>query len=183
MTRIEYKVALANATLCRWKALKIQNLLDIRSKNNAKPHDNITGPGHGNSTTNKDLQGTRTPRFHSWALLCLGTHRCYPNTNDVFHSPNYAKKPKGLAQDIFGYFARTNLDCRICRTLENEGEDHGELYTNHHGNSPTHCPQWTKMNKIMKTRTAKQAEYCTQCFAPGYSSKTTPTPTSRNTVK
>ena len=120
LTRIEYKVALANATLCRWKALKIQNLLDIRSRNNVnqKNHNNITGPSH-EETTSRNLQGMCTPRFHSWALLCLGTNRCYPNTNDVFHSPSYAKKPKGLAQDIFGYCSRINLDCRICRILEN----------------------------------------------------------------
>ena len=51
--------------------------------------------------------------------------------------------------------------------METRGEEHRELYTNHYGNSPTHCPQWKKITITMKIRTAKWAEYCTQCFAPG----------------
>ena len=131
--------------------MKIQNLLDIQSRNNTiqKPNEDIT------------KTETNTPRFQSWALLCLGTNRCYPNTNDIFHSPTYAKKPEGSAQDILGYISRTNLDCRICVTLENEGGTQGELYTNHYDNSPTHCPQWIKMDMTRKARTAKRAEYCT----------------------
>ena len=38
---------------------------------------------------------------------------------------------------------------------------------NYYGNFPTHCPQWTKMSISEKTRTAKLAEHCLQCFAPG----------------
>ena len=73
LTWIDYKVASVNG----WKALKIQNVLDIRSRNNTiqKPNED--------STKNEP----NTPRFHSLALLCLGANRCYPNTNDVFHSP------------------------------------------------------------------------------------------------
>ena len=57
--------------------------------------------GNHDTTTTNGVNTTQeapdaTPKFNSWALLCTGTDRQYPNTNDVFHSHNYAIKPKGL---------------------------------------------------------------------------------------
>ena len=39
-------------------------------------------------------------------------------------------------------------------------------YDNHFGNLPTHCPQWIRMGITRRAETAKQADYCTQCFDP-----------------
>ena len=159
LTRIEHRVASINVTLCRWKASKIQHLLDERNRNN-----NIQKP-IGDNTKNEP----NTPRFQSWALLCLGTNRCYPNTNDIFYSQTYTKRPEGPNHDSLCYYSRTNQDCRICIPLENEGKDQGDLYTNHYGNLPTHCPQWIKMGITRRARAAKQADYCTQCSPLRYS--------------
>ena len=62
--------------------------------------------------------------------------------------------------------AKTNPKCRICKLLESTGKYEGELYVNHYGSFPTHCPQWAKMNLAEKKRTSKLAEYCLRCFAP-----------------
>ena len=51
--------------------------------------------------------------FNSWTLLCKGTGRKHPNTNDIFNSRNYAVKPKGLIVSN-----EYNRKCRICKFLE-----------------------------------------------------------------
>ena len=104
-----------------------------------------------------------TSRFGSWTLLCLGTGRRYPTTDNIFHSINYAKRPRSFNPEPR---AKTNTECRICKLLESTGTHKRELYVNHYGNFPTHCPQWAKMNLAEKKRTSKLAEYCLRCFAP-----------------
>ena len=108
---------------------------------------------------------SHTPKFDSWALLCQGTGRQYPTTNDVFYSPNYAKTPKGLKEnDDMNFdtktFIKNNTDCRVCKFLEESGTHKEELYTSHYSNFPTHCPQWTKMDVADRTRIAKLTHYC-----------------------
>ena len=100
-----------------------------------------------------------------------GTEKQYPTTDDVFYSPNYAKVPRGFKEQAEMSFdtktiIKTNTDCRICKFLEESGTHKEELYTNHYGNFPTHCPQWTKMNIAERKKTSKLAKYCLQCFAP-----------------
>ena len=104
-----------------------------------------------------------TSRFDSWTLLCQGTGRRYPTTDDILRSTNYAKRPKSFKTEPG---AKTNTDCRICKTLHSSGTHKDELYVNHYGNSPTHCPQWTKMDLAERARIAKLAQYCPRCFAP-----------------
>ena len=99
--------------------------------------------------------------FKSWELLCRGTERNYPTTNDIFHSPNYARQ-----QGTLDLRRQTNEACRICKLLEKEGRPREKLYMNHFGNLPTHCPHWTNMNSAEKKKTAKAAEYCLQCLSP-----------------
>ena len=51
------------------------------------------------TTTSQDPQPhneDHTPRFDSWELLCKGTQRRYPTTNNIFHSPNYARQQGNL---------------------------------------------------------------------------------------
>ena len=52
------------------------------------------------------------------------------------------------------------------QTLGERGRTREELYTNHFGDLPTHCPQWTNMNNVERRKTAKTAEYCLQCLSP-----------------
>ena len=56
----------------------------------------------------------QTSRFDSWTLLCLGTERRYPDTDDIFHSAHYARRPRNFEQVPK---ARTNAECRICKIL------------------------------------------------------------------
>ena len=71
-----------------------------------------------------------TSRFGSWTLLCLGTGRRYPTTDDIFHSINYAKRPRSFNPEPR---AKTNTEFRICKLLESTGTHEGELYVNHYG--------------------------------------------------
>ena len=112
-----------------------------------------------------------TSKFDSWTLLCQGTGKQYPTTDDIFYSPNYAKTPRGLKEQVEMSFetkpiVKTNADCRICKLLEKSGTHKKELYVNHYGNFPTHCPQWTKMNIAEIKKTSKLVKYCLRCFAP-----------------
>ena len=100
-----------------------------------------------------------------------GHREQYPTTDDVFYSPNYPKASKGLKEQAEMSFdtktiTKTNTDCRICKFLEESGTHKEELYTDHYGNFPTHCPQWTKMDVAEKARISKLAQYCPRCFAP-----------------
>ena len=105
----------------------------------------------------------QTSRFESWTFLCSGTERRYPDTNDIFHSAHYSRRPKNFEQVPK---ARTNAECRICKLLETSGNHEGTLYVDHYGNFPTHCPQWAQMDINEKKKTALEAEYCLRCFAP-----------------
>ena len=96
-------------------------------------------------------------RFDSWTHLCLGMDRRYPEAKDIFRSANYGRRPKKFNS---GPKAKINPECRICKLLENSGKHEGELYVNHYGNFPTHCPQWTKMDLYMKINTSERAKYC-----------------------
>ena len=117
------------------------------------------------STVNLSQTPSNAPasRYESWTLLCQDTGRRYPTPDDFFNSINYARRPRNFNPEPR---AKTNPDCRICKLLESTGKHEGELYVNHYGNFPTHCPQWAKMNLSEKKRTSKLAEYCLRCFAP-----------------
>ena len=65
-----------------------------------------------------------TSRFDSWILLCQGTGRRYPTTDDIFHSINYARRPRSFNPEPR---AKTNPKCRICKLLESTGTHEGEL--------------------------------------------------------
>ena len=80
---------------------------------------NIAQTSHSNSCTS---------RFNSWTLLCQGTDRQHPTTDDIIRSINYAKRPKNFNTDPG---AKTNTDCRICKILESSGTHKSELYVNH----------------------------------------------------
>ena len=89
----------------------------------------------------------QTSRFESWTFLCSGTERRYPDTNDIFHSTHYSRRPRNFEQVPK---ARTNAECRICKLLETSGNHEGALYVDHYGNFPTHCPngpRWTSMRR------------------------------------
>ena len=103
------------------------------------------------------ISANQDSRFESWTHLCLGTERRYPDPNDVFHSTNYARRPRNFEQVPR---ARTNAECRICKILETSGNHKGALYANHNGNFPTHCPHWARMDINEKKKTALAAEYC-----------------------
>ena len=138
--------------------------VDKRSVDKANRPHNSTLTHHTPKTTTIDTTQNKNDTatvFESWELMCRGTQRNYPTTNDVFHSPNYARQ-----QGTLDLRRQTNEACRICKLLEKEGRPREELYTNHFGNLPTHCPQWTNMNSVEKKKTAKAAEYCLQCLVP-----------------
>ena len=45
------------------------------------------------TTTDTTQENNNTMvKFKSWELLCRGTKRNYPTTNDIFHSHNYARQ-------------------------------------------------------------------------------------------
>ena len=119
------------------------------------------------SYQNPDLLDERNrnndTRFQSWATLCLGTYRKYPNVNDIFYSHTYTRSPERPHNDSLCHYAREKLDCRICATIHHK-DNH--IYDNHFGNLPTHCPQWIRMGITRRAATAKQADYCKQCFDP-----------------
>ena len=56
--------------------------------------------------------------------------------------------------------------CRICRILERSGKYEGELYVNHYGYHPIHCPQWCEMSVGWRIHISRLARYCLQCFSP-----------------
>ena len=98
-------------------------------------------------------------KFNSWSLLCRGTGRTLPNTNDIFHSRNYAVKPRGLAVSN-GY----NRRCKICKFLEDPGTPKKDLYKDHLGNLPFNCPQWSNMEITKRGKAAMITRYCPQCL-------------------
>ena len=112
---------------------------------------------------------TQTPqssksKHDSWALLCQGTDRRFPTTEDINRSTTYAKTPKSFRTEP-GF--KTNTDCRICKVLHSSGTPRDELYVDHFsGNSPIHCPHWIMMDPAERARIAKLAQYCPHCFAP-----------------
>ena len=109
------------------------------TKSNTPQEVPATTTSQGPQPHNKD----NTPRFDSWELLCKGTQRRYPTTNDIFHSPNYARQQGNLNSKLQ---AETNEKCRICKLSESEGRPREKLYMGHFGNFPNHCPQWASMN-------------------------------------
>ena len=125
-------------------------LIDMvtKAKANNQPYDITTVPSKVNITQNEpnttaSLSQTSpssscASRFDSWTHLCLGTGRRYPNPDNIFHSVNYARRPSNFHPEPR---AKTNSKCRICKLLESTGKYEGELYVNHYGNFPTHCPQ------------------------------------------
>ena len=56
-------------------------------------------------------------------------------------------------------------DCRICRQLETQG-DNRNLYDDHYGNYPTHCPRWAEMTMSERLTILQQAGYCDHCLDP-----------------
>ena len=128
---IEHRISIANAALCKWKASKIEKIINMlnKAKANNQPYDNTMVPGKAFITENEPSTTaslSQTPpssccasRFPSWTHLCLGTSRRYPNPDDIFQSSNYARKPKCFNQEPG---AKTNPECRICKILESTGK-------------------------------------------------------------
>ena len=56
-------------------------------------------------------------------------------------------------------------ECRICKQLETQG-DYRNLYDDHHGNYPTHCPRWAEMPMDERLTILQQAGYCDHCLHP-----------------
>ena len=103
------------------------------------------------------------PKFQSWAILCQGTNRNYPNTNDVFHSQIYAKKPESPHTT----YNRGSSVCRICT------ETHQEINNFHGGKPLTHCLYWTRRSVTHRAESARQAKYCPKCLNPENTTKDT----------
>ena len=114
-------------------------------------------------TMKKPTNSKQTSRFKSWTSLCSGTEKRYPDTNDIFRSTHYSRRPRNFEQTPK---ARTNAECRICKLLDASGNHGGTLYVNHYGNFPIHCPQWAQMDIKEKRKFALEAGYCLRCFSP-----------------
>ena len=72
---------------------------------------------------------TQTPQssasmHDSWSLLCLGTGRRFPTTEDINRSTIYAKTPKSFRTEP-GF--KTNSDCRIFKVLQSSGTHRDKL--------------------------------------------------------
>ena len=77
-----------------------------KAKANNQPYDITMVPSKAIITKNEPSTTARmsqTPpssscasRFPSWAHLCLGTGRRYPNPDNIFQSINYARKPRSF---------------------------------------------------------------------------------------
>ena len=160
------KTCLKHSWICRDHIEENVPLLDAHWEELAASMNELREPlnnkgikAKANITRNTTDSQSRTP--HSWNHLCLGTDRKHPNSDNIFKSTTYARRPK-YSQTR----AITNPKCRICKILENTGNYKGDLYANHTGNLPTNCPQWTNMDLIQKRRTSYLADYCLRCFAP-----------------
>ena len=55
--------------------------------------------------------------------------------------------------------------CRICSTLGEKG-DNKNLYEDHYGNFPTHCPRWSEVTIEERLDIIREAEFCNQCLDP-----------------
>ena len=92
---------------------------DKRSVDRANRPHNSTLTHHTPRTTTIDTtqdNNNTTVMFESWELLCRGTQRNYPTTNNIFHSSNYARQ-----QGTLDLRRQTNEACRICKLLEKVG--------------------------------------------------------------
>ena len=107
-------------------------------------------------------------RFCSWAEICLASGHLAPTPDDFNNWPTYAVAPILAVSDGLG---RYDGECRICRKLERSGNHKGNLYENHYGNYPTHCPRWAEMNFDDRNDIAIAAQFCTRCMSPKYKSK------------
>ena len=113
-----------------------------KAKANNQPYDITTVSSKVNinqkepnttASLSQTSPSSRISGFYSWTHLCLGTGRRYPNSDDIFHSANYARRPRNLNSEPR---AKTNPKCRMCKLLESTGKYKGELYVNYYGNFP-----------------------------------------------
>ena len=108
---------------------------DIKVRDKTKCKGSISADtGEAINTQEKTSNATK---FNGWSLLCKGTGRTLPNTNDIFHSCNYAIKSRGLTIQGNQY----NRRCKICKFLENSGTPKKDLHKDHLGNLPFHFLQ------------------------------------------
>ena len=59
--------------------------------------------------------------------------------------------------------SRRNEECRVCRTLEAEG-DNEDLYDDHYGTTVYGCPRFASMVTTERLRVGKKAQLCLDCF-------------------
>ena len=62
---------------------------------------------------------------------------------------------------------RTYNDCRVCQTLEKDG-DTDNIYENHIHNYPTGCPRYVKMNIQQRIDICRKSKICMKCHDPSY---------------
>ena len=67
---------------------------------------------------------------------------------------------------------RRDENCRICNTLETEG-DTENLYDDHFHNFPTGCPRYILMNMKQRFDICRKAKLCLNCHDPEYTFKAT----------
>ena len=65
---------------------------------------------------------------------------------------------------------RRDENCRICNTLETEG-DTENLYDDHIHNFPTGCPRYIKMTMKQRLEICRKAKMCLSCHDPEYTYK------------
>ena len=65
---------------------------------------------------------------------------------------------------------RRDENCRICNTLDTEG-DTENLYDDHIHNFPTGCPRYISMNMKQRIEICRKAKMCLSCHDPEYTFK------------
>ena len=127
------------------------------------PTSNVATTSHSTTQDQAAPQPGTGSRFCSWAEICLASVRLAPTSDDFNHWPAYGVSPVETFSEDMG---RYDGACRICRELEKSGKHKGNVYKNHYGNYPTHCPRWAEMTNKERGDIALAAHFCIHCMNP-----------------
>merc|ERR1711954_131958 len=87
------------------------------------------------------------------------------------HSQVSGRGELRVVQGLIAYKPpRRDENCRICNTLETEG-DTENLYDDHIHNFPTGCPRYIKMTMKQRIEICRKAKMCLSCHDPEYTYK------------